>query len=218
MSWIALLLCAVFLSALSSLLQRVLMKADKSDPFAYSVVFQILGGLVIGAFATVKGFVVPPFAQYPINFLLLTILYGSGTVFLFNAYKYLEASEVTILTSVRSIVVIATAVFLLGEAFNFQKVVGTFLILLSVFLLSKNIGRIKFNKGILYVLGMALCYGSAITNDAYLLPHVDVFSYTAVGFFLPGLFLVLVKPKVVLQLKPFLNTKIFAKMLALVLC
>lgn len=218
MPWIVFALASVFLYSISTLIQKVLMKEDKSDPYAYSVVFQILGAVVVGAFAFPRGFVVPPITQYPINFLLLAVLYGLGTFCLFKAFKYIEASELTIITASRVLITIGSAVLLLGEVIDFKKGIGTVLILLSVVLITQGAGKFKFNKGVLYALGMALTYGLAITNDTYLLKHVDVLSFTTVGFLFPGLFLIAIKPKILLKLKPFFKPKVFSKMLILDLC
>jgi len=218
MPWIVFGLAAVFFSAISSLLQRVLMKNDKSDAYSYSVVFQLLGALVVGLFAVYSGFEMPPVQQYPLNFLLLPVLYGIGTYCLFKAYRYLEASEITIVTASRVIVTITSAVILLKEVFDLKQLFGTLLILLSVVLISQRLGKIKLNRGIYYALGMAIFYGLAITNDAYLLKHVDIYSYTAIGFLLPGLFLIVVNPKVLFKLKAFLKGKLFFKMLILDIC
>jgi len=199
-------------AAIASLLQKVLMKDDKSDPHAYSIAFQLLGSAIVATFALSHGFVMPPISAYPINFLLLAVLYGCGTLCLFNAYKHLEASEVTIVTSVRAVVTIVSAVVILGEVFSLQKGLGTVLILASVFIISERVGKIKLNKGMLYAFGMAVFFGLAITNDTYLLKHVDLYSYVTIGFLLPGLFLAVVKPKKLLELKPFLKARTFGKM------
>lgn len=218
MPWIVFALTSVFLYSISALIQRVLMKDDKSDAHAYSIVFQILGAVVVGTFALFRGFVVPPILQFPVNFLLLAVLYGLGTYFLFKSLQYIEVSEVTIITSVRAVVTIISAVLLLGEVFNLQKAIGTAIILASTFIVTEKVGKIKFDKGVLYALGMALCYGLGITNDAYLLKYVNVFSFTTFGFLLPGLFLIAIKPKAIFQLKQFTKPKIFSKMLILDVC
>jgi uncharacterized membrane protein len=45
---------------------------------------------------------------------------------------------------------------------------------------------------------MAFCYGLAVTNDAFILKHTtNVYSYTAFSFLLPGIFLFIVRPKVI---------------------
>jgi len=219
MPWIVFGLAAVFFSAISSLLQRVLMKDDKSDAYSYSVVFQLLGAVVVGAFTVFSGNLkMLPIGQYPINFLLLTVLYGAGTYCLFKAYRYLEASEITIVTASRVIITISSAVLLLKEAFTLKQFSGTVLILLSVVLISQGFGKLKLNRGVYYALGMALFYGIAITNDTYLLKHVNIYSYTAIGFLLPGLFLIIVNPKILFKLKAFFHRKLFSKMLILDIC
>ncbi|MDO9028524.1 MAG: hypothetical protein Q7U68_06670 [Candidatus Roizmanbacteria bacterium] len=43
------------------------MKDDKSDPMLSSILFQFLCGLMMFTFASIKGFVMPPIFQYPLN-------------------------------------------------------------------------------------------------------------------------------------------------------
>ena len=191
------------------------MKDEKSNAHAYSIVFQIFGGLVVGLVAVLNGFVMPPITQFPVNFLLLAVLYGAGTLFIFNAFKYIEASEVTIITSTRSIITIVSAILLLGEAFDFKKAIGTLIILIAAYLVSRKKRALKMNKGVLYALAMAICYGLAITNDTFLLKYVDVFSFLTVAFLLPGFFLIAVKPKALFELSQFLKPKVFANMLVM---
>jgi drug/metabolite transporter (DMT)-like permease len=213
MPWFVLAIASVLFFSVASLLQKVLMKDDKSDPHAYSIFFQILGAVLIGSFALWRGFIMPPIGQYPFNFLLSAILYGSGTLFLFKALKYIEASEATIITSVRAIVTIVSAVLILGEVFDYKKGIGTVLILISAYVVTQKSRGIKFNKGVVYALGMSLCYGLAITNDAFIVKHVrDIFSFLTIGFLLPGIFLTIVKPTALGRLGQFLKPNVIAKM------
>lgn len=46
MTWLTLALASAFFFALAAILQRVLMKDDKSDPVAYAFVFQFLIALM----------------------------------------------------------------------------------------------------------------------------------------------------------------------------
>jgi len=104
MIWQPLVLISVLSYSVSVLLERVLLKNEKSDPIAYSVVFQLVVGLIVLAYALIKGFSVPNL--YPIlpNLILMTFLYGVGNILIFNSLKVGEASEFTI--------VFATGVFL----------------------------------------------------------------------------------------------------------
>ena len=109
MNWLIFALISVIALSISNVLQRVLMKDDKSDAFFCAA--------IISLFALWRGFIMPPITRLPLNFFLLTVLYGSGTVFIY---------------------------------------------------------------------------------DAFILKHrIDVYSYTAISFLLPGIFLLLINPRVV---------------------
>ncbi|PIP14841.1 hypothetical protein COY88_02205 [Candidatus Roizmanbacteria bacterium CG_4_10_14_0_8_um_filter_35_28] len=88
------------------------MKDDKSDAFFCAA--------IISLFALWRGFIMPPITRLPLNFFLLTVLYGSGTVFIYKALQYIEASEATILTASRSIITILSALIFL-HVFLFLK-------------------------------------------------------------------------------------------------
>ena len=189
------------------------MKDDESDPHVYSIIFQLLGAAVVMPFTAINGFNLPPIADYPLNFLMMGVLYGSGTLFLFNALKNIEASEVTIVSSIRPVVTIISAVTLLNEQFSPTKGLGTLLILSAVFLVSGKIGNFKFNEGFFYAIGMAVCYGLAITNDKFLIGKItDVLSYLVIGNLLPGIFLTAINPKALLKVNQFLRLDRVVKM------
>lgn len=212
MSWLVLALISVFFLSLATLLQRVLMKNEVSQPIAYSIAFQFLCAIVVGIIAFGNGFVMPPIAQYPLNFLLGAMLYGLGTIVLFSALKVTEASEVTIISSFRVVVTIFGGVFLLQELFNFNKVLGTILILLAVLLISYK-RKIKFHKGTYLSLLYAFFYGAAVVNDKFIINHAEPISYLMVGFILPGVFMMAIQPQAVKQLKVFFEPKLLGKML-----
>jgi bacterial/archaeal transporter family protein len=219
MNWLIYALISVVSLSVSNVLQRVLMKDDKSDAYAYSVVTQFFCAAITGLFAVWKGFTLPPITQLPLNFLLMAALYGLGTVFIFKALKMIEASEVTIITTTRSIVTIISALIVLHETFNLSKIIGTTLILGAVFFISKTKStNLKFNKGVLWAFAMALCYGLAVTNDTFILRHMtNVYAYTSISFLLPGLFLLIINPGTVKKLGFLSQTRVLRNMFLMTL-
>ncbi len=215
MHWIFFAISSVLFLAIANVLQKVLMKQEDSNALSYATVFQITCAIISGIAAFLNGFVMPPIAQMPINFILLGVLYGVGTVFAFKALKTLEASEVTIIAALRSIVTIISAVLLLGDVFNVERAVGTLLILTAIILVAKRNHRFEINKGIIYALGYALCFGLAVTNDVFILRHSDVLSFTAIGYLLPALFLLLLNPSIIRKSKHFFKPKVFSSMFLL---
>lgn len=186
------------------------MKNDKTDPYVSAIIFQLLGGVFVAIVAFIHGFQMPPFQEYPINFLLNAILWGSATALLFKAYQYLEASEATILATLETIVAIISAVLFLNERFDLLMILGTILICASVIYISYKKGELKLNKGVLYILAYSVFAGLGITNDAFLIQRLDPLSYLSFGFILPGIFILIIRSRR-LKIRDFKLTKIQMK-------
>lgn len=208
MHWLIFALAAVVLLSISNVLQRVLMKDNKSDPYAYGVLFQLFCSFMLFVFAIINGFHMPPVTQLPLNFVLDGVLYGLATLFLFKALHTIESSEATIITSSRSIVTVIVAVLLLGERFVWQYAVGVLLIISSVVLVNWSRKKIRLKSGMVFAGLASLCFGLAIANDAYILRYTqDAVSYAAIAFLLPSIVLFAMKPKVVSDIRSFFRNK-----------
>lgn len=212
MNWFLLSIVSVVTLAISNLLQRVLMKDEKSNVVAYSLVFQLICAILIGLFAFARGFVMPPVQELWFNFALITVLYAVGTLLLFKALQRVEASKTAIITSSRALWTIIVALIFLGESFNLIKIMGVILVLGSVVLVSFKRETTQFNRGILYALGSAFCYGVAFANDAFILRQSDVLSYTTLAFLFPGLFILAIKPRILTEMKTLLSASVLSKM------
>jgi len=215
MSWLTLSIISVVTLAAANLLQRILMKDEASNAVAYSLVFQLTCALLVGLFALTQGFVLPPIQKLSLNFTLTTILYAAGSLLLFRALQTTEASKTTVLKSSSTLWTIVVALIFLGESLDILKIAGIGLILGSIVLVSLKKDIFSFNRGDLYILGTALCYGIAFANDAFILRQSDALSYTAIAFFLPGLLILAIKPRTVKDMGAFLKPWVQLRMLAL---
>jgi bacterial/archaeal transporter family protein len=211
MSWFILALLYVLLASFANILRKILLRDDRNDLYASAIVFQFLGGIIAGIVAFIHGFVPPPFSIYPLNFLLTTVLWGFATICMFKAYQEIEASEVTIITSLQAIVIIFAGIFFLHEIFTISNAIGALLIIISVIVISQGKGKLVFNKGVMYSLLYCIFAGFATTNEAYMVHHYDVLSYLTVAFFLPGAFLCLINPKALLRIKKVLKPVLLKK-------
>lgn len=212
MTWFLFALMSVVFNAISNLLNKVLMKDDKSDPMLSAILFQLLMSLMFFILALFDGFSVPPLMTYPINYLLMGILYGLGTYCIFKAMKYLESSEASIISSSTTLVVIASAMIFLNEKLNFNKLIGISLIMIAVIGASLKKTKFVLNKGVFYALGMALFYGLATTNDAFLIKFSNPFSYLVFCSLFPGIFLILISPKSLLKINYYFKLKNLLKL------
>jgi len=212
MNWQILLATSVVTYSISVLLQRVLLKNDKSDPIAYSIVFQLLTGILIGIYAVFNGFTTPNLVPLIPNLILMTILYGAGNVFIFSALKIVDASEFTIVFASRALWTIIGAIIFLKESFSTQQVLGTILIILSVVLVSWKKQKFSFSKGFIFSVLAALSFGLAFTNDAFIVNNFDVPSYLTIAFILPSLAVWAIYPKSIAKMKPLFERKTLLKL------
>ncbi|MDP3093399.1 MAG: EamA family transporter [bacterium] len=206
MTWLIYAIISVFTASLITILQRVLMKDEDSDPLSYTIALAFSGALICLAFAFINGFKMPPIKEYPLNFVLEAMLYAFSTLFAFKALKLIEASKGTIILSFGSVVTIAASAFFLNESLTAQRLLGTALIIISIILVSE-LKDFSINKGALYALIAAILGGLAVVNDAYLMKFSDPTSYTVIGFLLPGLLLSLLYPSSLKKLKGLLKPK-----------
>jgi drug/metabolite transporter (DMT)-like permease len=212
MDWFLLSMMGVVAIAVSNLLQRTLMKDEQSNVFAYSLVFQLACGALVGLFALARGFVMPPIQDLLPSFVIITVLYAAGTLFRFKALQKTGVGEVTILSSSRALWTIAVALLFLGESFSLLKFAGVVLVLGGLALVQMKKEAFKLNEGSLYALAAALCYGVAFANDTYILRQSDAISYAAVAFLLPGLLIFAINPGVSRKMKPMLRVPVLLKM------
>lgn len=212
MNWFILTLISAITLSIATLLQRVLMKEEKSDPIAYSIVFQLMCATLVVIFAFFNGFILPPIGNLIPNLILEAILYAGSILYLFKALKTIQVAQVTILSSTSAFWSIIASVIFLGESFNLTQVIGSILIFSAVVFVSQNNLNLSFRKGSIYALGSAFCFGVALVNDRFILQSSDAFSYLAIAFLLPGILLAAIKPKALIKAKVFLESKKLKRM------
>ena len=213
MNWLLFTLLSVLFVSIAGILQKALMKDDKSNPYAYAVVFQFLVAILNLPIAIVHGFHPPILSDNLAFFIIAAALWGGGSVFFFKALKLIEASEVTIMSSLRVVITIAASLIFLQEAFNSLKVLGAVAILVSIFLVSNLKKGIRFNKGVTYSVILAVFSGFAIVADGFNVKNYDVISYSAIVNFLIFFILLLCNPKVLKQWRDFVQPNFLKKML-----
>lgn len=215
MNWFLLTILSVLLGSIANVLQRVLMKHDKSDPYSYAIIFHLLLGVLNLAFGIFIGANFTFHAESTLYLLLSSVLWGITTVFLFKALQLLESSEVTILITLRVPITIAAAIILFHESFGWQRIVGTLIILFATFLITAKKSSFKFNTGIFYVLGVALFSGLGIVTDSFSVKHFDIVFYNTITNFLIIPLLLVFRPKALKDWPHFFKPSFLIRMLPL---
>jgi len=216
MNWFYFAMFSSLATAIANILNKVLMKNDKSDALLSAILFQFTITSFYFIITVFTGFIMPPIMKYPVNFLLAGFFYGMGTYCIFQAYKYIESSEATIISSSVVLVTIFSAIIFLNEKLSFINIIGILLIITAVIgvSLKKKINNISINrKGVYYALGMAIFYGLGATNDAYLIRYVEPISYLVINSFLPGLFLLLISFRSIKKINYYFKINNVSKLL-----
>ena len=180
MNWLFFALLSVFAGSVSNLYQKIAMREEKSDAVASAAAFQILTGLAYFVYALVRGFHFPDVSLAP-YFLISMILYAAGTVFFFRAIKLIEASEMTILNGVGSLVTILASFIFLHESLSLMQIVGALLILLAVIVINFSKKGIVINKGMWFAVAGTCSYGLAVISDTHIIRSFEAASFIPIG-------------------------------------
>ena len=203
MAWLLLVGIGVLLFSVESLLNRVLMKDKKSDPYIQTVVFTGLVGvwsfLILIFQGGFKGEILPN--QIPYLF-LVSVLVILGGICTFSGFKYIEASKHTILLTSSRLWVVFGAIAILGESFTPQKLIGAILIIFGVIVTVWKKQKFSINTGVLYVLGAAFFYAMGEIYSFYLLRSMNSVSFMLVVTVITTLIMLMIKPKTIFKL-PF---------------
>ncbi len=216
MTWQLLILFSVLTYSVSVLLQRILVKEDKSDPISFAILFQFITGIFIGVygFAT-QDMSLPNLTPILGNIFLMITMYTLGNYFLFTALQKIEASKFTVIFSSRAIFTVIASTIFLRESLDAGQWFGALLILFAILLVTGKIRTLTFQKPEWYALLAAVCFGVEITNDRILLNSLSVYPFAFWGFLLPGLALLLIYKKSVRNMSRYFRPKTLRTILLL---
>jgi len=219
MSWLVLTLLGILVFSPKSLLYRVLMKDDQSDPYAQSVVFFGLGGTLALLFALFHGgFQVQITSRQLLLFLPLTVCATVGPVLLFKAYQRIDASEISILQSSQKLWAVSGAFLFLQEPFSVKKTLGTLVIVVGITITLWRRKRFQVNAGAALVLAATLFYAGMDLVSYYILRDFDAISLIVYVCYLPVVALLVLRPRTVNMISFYFKPKYSLGVSALALC
>ncbi len=211
MAWQLLTAVSVITFSISILLQRVLLHDDKSNPFAYAIVFEGMVGLLVGAYALVVGFQMPDFRALWFPILATCVLYGLGHIAYAHALQRVEASVFSILFGTRTFWIMLFGVTLFHEHLSMWQVVGSLLIFISICLVAERKGTVRLDRGVVLGLLTGLFIGLATAGWVYVSRKADVVTWTALSFIGPALVILIAQPRSVKHMSPLFQGKTLQK-------
>lgn len=219
MSWQILIWISVILNAFSVLLQKILLKDDKSDPISFSIFFQVGVAFVVGiiVFLLQGKIPIPDLSNISWSLLVMVVLYSLANIFIFKSLKITEASRFTVIFSSKTLFAVIGAIIFFNESLIRTQWVGAILIVIGVMTVSFKKLATKLNMGDMMAFAAALLFGLANTNDRFLVKFFDPYSYVVIGFLLPGIAIALLYPKKIKGLKIYFKKAFIFKMTTLCL-
>lgn len=215
MSWQLLTAISVLSLSVSVLLQRVLIHKDKTNPYAYAVVFQLIVGILLMLFAAIYGFKLPNIQNLLLPAIISIIFYGAGHIVYAKTLQKVEASAFSVLFASQAIWIMLLGILFFNESLTILQVVGTALIFISIILPVKRFRTIFADKGTLLGLATGLMFGIAITAWSYVGRHTDTLSWAAISFVGTSLVAFLIQPKSLQHMKPLFQPEVLRRLLLL---
>lgn len=217
MTWQLYIAITIITFSFCTILQRVILKDNKTDPMAFSLFFQLMIGLLIGAFTLLTvGFDFTNWQTVIFNLAASTIIYAFANITQFQALKRIEASRYTVIFATRVFFTILASSIFLQEGLTPLQFLGTALVLAGVIIVTLKRGdKLKFSLGEGLTLVAAGLIGLANTNDRVIVSSLPVSSYVCIAFLLPAIFTAVVFPKAIVRMKPLFSLALFPKMLVL---
>lgn len=214
MSWQLLVGISVILYSASVILQRLLLKDEKSEPVSFSIFFQVGVALTIAILVLLTNgrIPLPDFTNISWSVLVMTVLYALANISIFKSLKATEASRFTVIFSSRTIFAVLGTSIVFSEVLTTNQWLGALLIIIGVIVVSTKDTNLKVNRGDLLAMVAAVLFGLANTNDRFLVKFFDPYSYVVIGFFLPAVLIALIYPRKVSEVKVYFKKKFIYKM------
>ena len=143
MSWQLLTIISVLSLSISVILQRILIHRDKTDPFAYAVVFQGIVGVLLSVVALLVGFKLPDIGAVIVPAIISVIFYGVGHIVYAKTLQKVEASAFSVLFATQAVWIMLLGIVLLGESLTTLQVLGSLFIFVGVGFLVKNFASVS---------------------------------------------------------------------------
>src|SRR5690606_5866856 len=118
------------------------------NPIAFSILFQLVVGLLIGIYAiSTNSFNIPNLSPILLSFGLMIALWVFNNAFLYKALKLTEASKFSIVYSSRAFFTILASSILLHQSLTLSGYIGTFFIFVGIIVVSIKSKKLQFHKG-----------------------------------------------------------------------
>jgi drug/metabolite transporter (DMT)-like permease len=197
MDWKISVLIYVITYSLSVILQKTLLKGDKSEVVSQSIFFQLSTGVILLLWSLVTNTFDLSFNWVEVwpNIALMTILYALGNIFIFKSLQKGSASSFSVYFSLRVFANLVLSSIFFGQSFPALGFVGLLAVLIGIVIVDYSSELWKISKSELYALLAAICIGVTNANSQFVLTEVNLSTFLVIAFIFPGLLLITIYPR-----------------------
>jgi drug/metabolite transporter (DMT)-like permease len=219
MDWKISVLLYVIVYSLSIILQKTLLKDDKKEVISRSVFFQLIAGAVLFIWALANKSLDFRFdwSSVWIYLISMTVLYGIGNAFIFKSLQLGSASSFSIYFSLRVFVNLVFAYFMFGQAFSIKSFIGLLGLLIGIVIVDYSSDIFKVSKAEILAMIAAVCVGSTNALSQSVLKTVNLNTFLFYAYLTPGLFMMMIKPRIIPNLQKCFVDKSLPKVILLAL-
>ncbi len=192
------------------------MKDVDSDPIASMIIFQFVVSAIISLYIFLSGSPWPDVMKVWPFLILNGVLVAIASLAMFQATKYTEAGEYTIIGTFSAFVNLFVVTIFLGEPLTITKIIGTLLIILSIFTVTEfsQKEKLAWHKGHLYTLISAISFGAVFASESYVASQIGVLQDLLVGFLLPGLLVLALRPRALEKVRQLVTKEYLSKIIS----
>lgn len=216
MNWLILSVLSVATASVSRILQKVLLRGEKSNPYAFGFVFQTLIALFFLTYVLItKTWEFPNLSDLGLNVVIMCIFYALANVMLFKAFQKADASDVSVIMVSGTMWSVIGSVLILGERLTPKGMLGIALIIVGVLVLQNiNVHTFRLKKAHVYAILSAFFYGFAFVNDVFLVKRYNTIpSYLFIAFLLPAFTILLFDLRSIREIPQYVGKRKIGKML-----
>jgi len=203
MNWLAFSVIALIGFSSYELLSRYL-GVKSRDPQVFSGIYNLIAVLLVPFLLLIIPFKI---SHIPPMVIALTIIaafiYGMFGRYEYLAHKHVEASTLSIIIKLATVLSVLVSFFVLHESLTVAKVLGFIIILAANFLVLGMPTKAMFTKekGLIYAYILTLFLGIAWIFDKTLSPFYGIVFYSVIGFLAPAISCLLFPPAPINKIK-----------------
>lgn len=206
MNWFYLAFATAFLYALPDIIGKYI--ADKkSEPFVLGIIANFYAAIVALILVFFENISYSTDIKSFLKLIVAAFFYAIGTYTYYTALKLIPVSQFTLFTRSSVLITLIGGVIFFKETLTGLQIIGVFLILTAILLLSINKGKIVLNKGSVLALSTALFFAIATMIDRSVIEQFSSSFYLVLSYSITTLFLLIPLPLYLKKSKQFPSLK-----------